>query len=75
MGFLKLHNRINVAFSRAKRALFVIGNFKMLAFRSNNIWPEIVGRAVDKKYNRGIYDYMKRIAQKYESWRMRLQPS
>ena len=47
----------------------------MLAFRSNNIWPEIVGRAVDKKYNRGIYDYMKRIAQKYESWRMRLQPS
>jgi hypothetical protein len=46
LGFLKIENRICVALSRARKGLFVIGNFGMLEHeRKNNKWKEIVGLA------------------------------
>jgi superfamily I DNA and/or RNA helicase len=46
LGFLKIENRICVALSRARKGLFVIGNFGMLEQeRKNNKWKEIVGLA------------------------------
>ncbi|KRX01009.1 P-loop containing nucleoside triphosphate hydrolase [Pseudocohnilembus persalinus] len=43
-GFLTEENRINVAFSRARKGLFVIGNFELLykARQENNIWTKVV---------------------------------
>ncbi|XP_030831565.1 NFX1-type zinc finger-containing protein 1-like [Strongylocentrotus purpuratus] len=44
-GFLKIDNRICVALSRAKKGLYCIGNFKLLAQQNPsgpNLWREIV---------------------------------
>uniref|UniRef100_T1IUF3 AAA+ ATPase domain-containing protein n=1 Tax=Strigamia maritima TaxID=126957 RepID=T1IUF3_STRMM len=41
IGFLKVHNRINVALSRAKLGLYCIGNFRHFARRSQ-LWRAIV---------------------------------
>ncbi|XP_078484290.1 NFX1-type zinc finger-containing protein 1-like [Ciona intestinalis] len=41
IGFLKIHNRVCVALSRAKRGLFCIGNLQLLRSK-NNIWESIV---------------------------------
>ena len=40
IGFLKIHNRICVALSRARCGLFIIGNMKMLA-GSDEMWKKI----------------------------------
>ena len=40
IGFLKVNNRVCVALSRAKKGFYVIGNFDMLASRSD-LWKEI----------------------------------
>ncbi|XP_059169630.1 NFX1-type zinc finger-containing protein 1-like [Physella acuta] len=41
VGFLKIDNRICVALSRAKKGLYVIGNFSMLSSQSS-LWRKIV---------------------------------
>ncbi|KAG8185046.1 hypothetical protein JTE90_017067 [Oedothorax gibbosus] len=41
IGFLKIANRVCVALSRAKKGLFCIGNFKLLAEKSE-LWRNIV---------------------------------
>lgn len=40
MGFIEDKNRINVALSRAKSGLYVIGNFKMIKEKveKDHIW-------------------------------------
>ena len=42
IGFLKIENRVCVALSRARKGLFVIGNFKLLRGRDDTIWPQIL---------------------------------
>ena len=42
IGFLGTDNRVNVALSRAKHGLFVIGNFVLLEEKSR-LWKKIVG--------------------------------
>ncbi|XP_059164960.1 NFX1-type zinc finger-containing protein 1-like isoform X2 [Physella acuta] len=44
VGFLKVDNRVCVALSRAKKGLFVIGNFELLASQSK-LWTKIVDTA------------------------------
>ncbi|XP_071958633.1 NFX1-type zinc finger-containing protein 1-like [Antedon mediterranea] len=41
IGFLKVSNRMCVALSRAKKGMFCIGNFKLLA-EKNDLWMKIV---------------------------------
>ena len=41
IGFLKVENRICVALSRAKKGLYIVGNFDLLATHST-LWNEIV---------------------------------
>ena len=48
IGFLKIENRICVALSRARKGLYVIGNFKMLRGRNDTKWPQIIS-VVEKK--------------------------
>jgi len=42
IGFLGTENRVNVALSRAKHGLYVIGNFNLLETKSS-LWRNIVG--------------------------------
>ena len=42
IGFLRIENRVCVALSRAKKGLFVIGNFKQLKSHDDTIWPQIL---------------------------------
>ncbi|KAK0044972.1 NFX1-type zinc finger-containing protein 1 [Biomphalaria pfeifferi] len=44
VGFLKVDNRVCVALSRAKKGLFVIGNFDLLA-KESVLWKNIVATA------------------------------
>ncbi|CAL1544827.1 unnamed protein product [Lymnaea stagnalis] len=46
VGFLKVDNRVCVALSRAKKGLFVIGNFESLETQSG-LWKNIVATAKD----------------------------
>ena len=46
IGFLKIENRVCVALSRAKKGLYVIGNFKML--KKCTIWQQILS-VVERK--------------------------
>ncbi|XP_059169633.1 NFX1-type zinc finger-containing protein 1-like [Physella acuta] len=48
VGFLKVDNRICVALSRAKKGLYVIGNFDLLASQSK-LWSKIVSAAKKEK--------------------------
>ncbi|XP_055891385.1 NFX1-type zinc finger-containing protein 1-like [Biomphalaria glabrata] len=41
-GFVKIDNRVCVAFSRAKKGLFVIGNFSVFLASKSNLWHDIV---------------------------------
>ena len=49
IGFLKIENRVCVALSRAKKGLYVIGNFKMLRGRDDTIWPRILSVVEEKQ--------------------------
>ena len=42
IGFLKIENRVCVALSRARKGLYVIGNFTMLRGHDKTIWPTII---------------------------------
>ncbi|GIX95773.1 NFX1-type zinc finger-containing protein 1 [Caerostris extrusa] len=42
IGFLKVSNRVCVALSRAKKALYCIGNFELL-MENSSLWKDIVG--------------------------------
>ena len=42
IGFLKIENRICVSLSRAKRGLYVIGNFSMVRDKDQTVWPPIL---------------------------------
>ncbi|KAF8770165.1 NFX1-type zinc finger-containing protein 1 [Argiope bruennichi] len=48
IGFLKVSNRVCVALSRAKKGLYCIGNFGLLAEKSN-LWKNIVETLESKK--------------------------
>ncbi|CAI8021593.1 NFX1-type zinc finger-containing protein 1 [Geodia barretti] len=49
IGFLKIENRVCVALSRARKGLYVIGNFAMLRSRDGTIWPTIISVVEEKK--------------------------
>lgn len=49
IGFLKEDNRICVAMSRAKKGLYVIGNFAMLSEKSD-LWRKFVDHATKNKF-------------------------
>ena len=42
IGFLKVANRICVSLSRAKKGMYVIGNFAMLRDKKDTKWPDIL---------------------------------
>jgi superfamily I DNA and/or RNA helicase len=44
MGFTKTENRINVAFSRARKGFYILGNFEMYNKKEDNniLWPKII---------------------------------
>ena len=42
IGFLKVENRVCVALSRARKGMFVIGDFSMLRGKSETKWPAIL---------------------------------
>ena len=42
IGFLKIENRICVSLSRAKKGMYVIGNFSMLRGKDDTKWPAIL---------------------------------
>ena len=43
IGFLKAANRANVALSRAKHGLYIVGNAEcLMAAKSSGIWPHVV---------------------------------
>ena len=42
IGFLKVQNRICVSLSRAKKGMYVIGNFAMLRDKRDTKWPAIL---------------------------------
>ncbi|XP_059164905.1 NFX1-type zinc finger-containing protein 1-like [Physella acuta] len=46
VGFLKVDNRVCVALSRAKKGLFVIGNFDLL-FKHSELWRKIIKTATE----------------------------
>jgi hypothetical protein len=48
LGFLKIQNRICVALSRAKKALFVIGNFDMMMKHSED-WSKTIKHLVKER--------------------------
>lgn len=48
IGFLKVANRVCVALSRAKKGLYCIGNFELLAEKSD-LWKNIVGTLQQKQ--------------------------
>ncbi|CAL1285236.1 unnamed protein product [Larinioides sclopetarius] len=48
IGFLKVSNRVCVALSRARKGLYCIGNFGLLAEKSN-LWKNIIGILEDNK--------------------------
>jgi superfamily I DNA and/or RNA helicase len=51
LGFIKNENRINVALSRARCGMYVIGNFKMIAKseEEHNLWGKIINLAEKKQ--------------------------
>ncbi|GIY05615.1 NFX1-type zinc finger-containing protein 1 [Caerostris extrusa] len=48
IGFLKISNRICVALSRAKKGLYCIGNFCLLAEKSK-LWKNIIETLEERK--------------------------
>ncbi|GBL83945.1 NFX1-type zinc finger-containing protein 1 [Araneus ventricosus] len=48
IGFLKISNRVCVALSRAKKGLYCIGNFNLLAEKSN-LWKNIIKTLEDNE--------------------------
>ncbi|GBL83940.1 NFX1-type zinc finger-containing protein 1 [Araneus ventricosus] len=48
IGFLKISNRVCVALSRARKGLYCIGNFSLLAEKSN-LWKNIIKTLEDSK--------------------------
>ena len=49
IGFLKVDNRVCVALSRAKKGLFITGNFELLSSRSK-LWSNVVSTAQSKGF-------------------------
>lgn len=49
IGFLKIHNRICVALSRARCGLFVIGNMNLLA-EVEDMWKKIVKSLMETNF-------------------------
>ena len=49
IGFLKIENRVCVALSRARKGLYVIGNFSMLRNQEKTIWPKILSVVDEQK--------------------------
>ena len=50
IGFLKVENRVCVALSRARKGMFVIGNFSMLRGKYKTKWPAIISEMERKRY-------------------------
>ena len=49
IGFLKVPNRICVSLSRAKKGMYVIGNFAMLRDKKDTKWPDILDQMEHEK--------------------------
>jgi len=47
MGFLAVDNRINVALTRARHGMFIVGNADML--RKHTLWSQIIDSLAEKK--------------------------
>ncbi len=50
IGFLKVENRVCVALSRARKGMFVIGDFSMLRGKYKTKWPAIISEMEQKRY-------------------------
>ncbi|KAB7496720.1 NFX1-type zinc finger-containing protein 1 [Armadillidium nasatum] len=46
VGFMKIENRVNVALSRAKHGMFIIGNMSQMA-EASELWKEINKKLID----------------------------
>jgi len=46
VGFLKDHRRVNVALTRAKHSLWILGNYRIL--QSNELWAKLLQDAKDR---------------------------
>ncbi|RXG57235.1 NFX1-type zinc finger-containing protein 1, partial [Armadillidium vulgare] len=46
VGFMKIDNRVNVALSRAKHGMFIIGNMSQMA-EASELWKEINKKLID----------------------------
>ena len=50
IGFLKVENRVCVSLSRAKKGMYVIGNFSMLRNKEKTKWPAILAELDGKGF-------------------------
>jgi hypothetical protein len=49
IGFLKSKNRTNVLLSRAREGMYLIGNSKLMASKSKDMWAEVIDELKNKR--------------------------
>ncbi|EFA77791.1 NF-X1-type Zn finger-containing protein [Heterostelium album PN500] len=47
-GFLKIENRINVLLSRARNAMYIVGNSQLLS-KANDLWVNLISKLKEEK--------------------------
>jgi ATP-dependent exoDNAse (exonuclease V) beta subunit len=61
VGFIKDHRRANVALTRAKRALWIVGNKQVL--KSSCLWSRLVEQLEDYQVVSPVGDFRSMLAQ------------